>query len=88
MVNKQNIMSQRTKYINEELEVELKFKVSINSFSNHNGFKDGQIEMAIQDFKDNIKKELEYNIQGNYYKQDFLKYVDFVEYEVYLENGL
>ena len=34
-------MSQRTQHVNEEIIVALKFKVTINSFSNHNGFKKG-----------------------------------------------
>lgn len=59
-------MSQRSKNVNEEITVELKFKVTINSFSNHNGFKEGQIEQAIEEFKEQIKKELEYKVNGEY----------------------
>lgn len=81
-------MSQRTQHINEEIIVELKFKVTINSFSNHNGFKKGQIEQAIQEFKENIQKELEYKFNGEYYQQEFLETVDFVFYEVDSQNGL
>jgi len=81
-------MSQRSKSVNEEFIVEFKFKVSINSFSNHNGFKEGQIERAIEEFKENIKKELEYKVQDHYYQQEFLQSVDYVEYEVDAENGL
>lgn len=51
-------MSQRTQNVNEEIIVDLQFKVTINSFSNHDGFKQGQIEKAIEEFKENIKKEL------------------------------
>ena len=68
--------------------VELKFKVTIKSFSNHNGFKEGQIEQAIQEFKENIRKELEYKVNGEYSQQEFLESVDLVYYEVDSENGL
>ena len=81
-------MSQRNKSVNEEIIVELKFKVTIKSFSNHNGFKEGQIEQAIQEFKENIQKKLEYKVNGEYYQQEFLESVDFVYYEVDSENGL
>ena len=81
-------MSQRSKNVNEEIIVELKFKVTINSFSNHNGFKEGQIEQAIQEFKENIQKELEYKVQGEYSQQEFLETVDFVSYEADSQNGL
>ena len=81
-------MSQRNKSVNEEMIVELKFKVTIKSFSNHNGFKEGQIEQAIQEFKENIQKELEYKVNGEYSQQEFLESVDLVYYEVDSENGL
>ena len=81
-------MSQRNKSVNEEIIVELKFKVTIKSFSNHNGFKEGQIEQAIQEFKENIQKELEYKVNGEYSQQEFLESVDLVYYEVDSENGL
>jgi hypothetical protein len=81
-------MSQRSKNINEEIVVDLKFKVTINSFSNHNGFKDGQIQQAVEEFKEQIKKELEYKINGEYQQQEFLQSVDFVSYEADSENGL
>ena len=81
-------MSQRSKNVNEEILVELKFKVTINSFSNHNGFKEGQIEQAIEEFKEQIKKELEYKVNGEYQQQEFLQSVDFVSYEADSQNGL
>jgi len=81
-------MSQRSKNVNEEIIVELKFKATINSFSNHNGFKEGQIEQAIQEFKEQIKKELEYKVNGEYQQQEFLQTVDFVSYEADSQNGL
>ena len=81
-------MSQINKSVNEEMIVELKFKVTIKSFSNHNGFKEGQIEQAILEFKENIQKELEYKVNGEYSQQEFLESVDLVYYEVDSENGL
>ena len=75
-------MSQRIQQINEEIVVELKFQVKIKSFSNHDGFKEGQLNKAIQEFKENIKKELEYIIEGEHGQQEFLQTVDFVTYEV------
>jgi NADPH-dependent 7-cyano-7-deazaguanine reductase QueF len=81
-------MSQRTQYVNEEIIVELKFKVTINSFSNHNGFKEGQIEQAIQEFKENIQKELECKVNGEYSQQEFLQTVDYVSYGADSQNGL
>ena len=81
-------MSQRIQRVENEIIVDLKFKVTIKSFSNHNGFKQGQIERAIDEFKDNIKKELEYKVNGEYWQQEFLQSVDFVHYEADSENGL
>jgi NADPH-dependent 7-cyano-7-deazaguanine reductase QueF len=81
-------MSQRTQSVNEEIIVELKFKVTINSFNNHNGFKEGQIEQAIEEFKENIQKELEYKVNGEYTQQEFLQTVDYVSYEADSQNGL
>ena len=81
-------MSQRTQHVNEEIIVELKFKVTINSFSNHNGFKEGQIEQAIEEFKKQIKKELESKVNGEYQQQEFIETVDFVSYEADSQNGL
>lgn len=81
-------MSQRSKNVNEEIIVELKFKVTINSFSNHNGFKEGQIEQAVDEFKEQIKKELEHKVNGEYQQQEFLQSVDFVSYEADSQNGL
>lgn len=81
-------MSQRSKSVNDEIVVDLKFKVTINSFSNHNGFKEGQLEKAIEEFKQQIKTELEYKVNGEYQQQEFLQSVDFVNYKVDSETGL
>jgi hypothetical protein len=75
-------MSQRTQKVNEEIIVELKFKVTINQFSNHNGFSEKQIENAIEEFKEKIQKQIEYKINGEYYQEDFLWIADFVNYEI------
>ena len=75
-------MSQRTQHVNEEIIVELKLKVTINDFSNHNGFSEKQIENAIEEFKEKIQKELEYKVDGKYYQEEFLNSVDFVNYEI------
>ena len=81
-------MSQRSKNVNQEIIIELKFKVTINSFSNHDGFNEGQIEQAIEEFKEQIKKELESKVNGEYQQQEFLQSVDFVRYEADSQNGL
>ena len=81
-------MSQRTTNVNKEFTIDLSFKVTIKSFSNHDGFKENQIEKAIEEFKENIKKELEYIIEGEHGQQDFLQTVDFVTYEVVPKNGI
>jgi hypothetical protein len=75
-------MSQRTTSINEDFVIELKFKVNIISFSNHNGFFHGQIDKAIEEFKEVIKEEIECNINGVYQQQEFLQTTDFVSYEI------
>ena len=80
-------MSQRTQHVEEEIIVDLQFKVTIKSFSNHDGFKQGQIERAVEEFKENIKKELEYKVNGEYWQQEFLDSVDFVHYEADSQNG-
>lgn len=74
-------MSQRTENINKEFTIDLSFKVTLKSFSNHEGFSEKQIENAIEEFKEKIKKELEYKVNGEYYQQEFLQSVDFVYYE-------
>ena len=75
-------MSQRTEIINEEIVIELKLKVTIDSFSNHNGFKANQIQDAIDEFKDKIQKITEYGLFGQYEQQEILETVDFVKYTI------
>ena len=81
-------MSQRTQSIEKEIAIDLRFKVTIKSFSNHDGFSEKQIENAIKEFKEKIQKELEYKVNGEYYQQEFLQSVDFVSYEADSQNGL
>jgi hypothetical protein len=79
-------MSQQTHVVNDELIVNLQIKVSLKSFSNHDGFFDEQIETAITEFKEKIKLELESKLISEYQQQDFLNTVDFVNYEVEFTN--
>ena len=75
-------MSQIIKHIKEEITIDLSFKVTIKSFSNHNGFSEKQIENAIEEFKEKIQKQIEYKVNGEYYQEEFLNSVDFVNYEI------
>ena len=81
-------MSQRIHNLEKEITIDLSFKVTIKSFSNHNGFSEKQIENAIEEFKEKIQKQIEYKVNGEYYQEEFLNSVDFVNYEVDSENGL
>ena len=81
-------MSQKIKNIKEEITIYLSFKVTLKSFSNHNGFSEKQIENAIEEFKEKIQKQIEYKANGEYYQEEFLNSVDFVHYEVDSQNGL
>lgn len=75
-------MSQRIQYLNDEVIVELKLIVNINSISNHNGFSNGQLKKAVDEFRDEIKKELQHNICGSFQQREFLQSADFVSYTV------
>lgn len=77
-------MSQRTQSITEEIIIDLKLKVKIKQFSNHDGFKYGQIEKAIEEFKEEIQGELEYIISGEYSQQECITTVDYVDFSVEL----
>jgi hypothetical protein len=79
---KEKVMSQRTENVNEEFVINLQVKVSIDSFSNHNGFGIGQIDSAIEEFKDEISNELLSKLVDEFQMQEFLQSVDFVSYEV------
>ena len=80
-------MSQRTENVNEDMIINLQVKVTIKSFSNHNGFGVGRIDRAIEEFKDEISNELLSKISNDFQMQEFLQSVDFVDYEV-SKNGL
>ena len=45
-------MSQRTQSLEKEIKIDLSFKVTLKSFSNHNGFSENQIENAIEEVKE------------------------------------
>ena len=81
-------MSQRTHNLKKEITIDMIFKVTLKSFSNHNGFSEKQIENAIEEFKEKIQKQIEYKSNGEYYQEEFLNSVDFVNYEVDSQNGL
>jgi hypothetical protein len=80
-------MSQRSKNVDEEMLINLQVNVSLKSFSNHNGFKEGQIEQAKEEFKDEIMKHLTNKLADEYQMEEFLYSVDFVNYDVD-SNGL
>jgi len=75
-------MSQRSEYVNLEIPVTLTLKVVLKLLSNHEGFKEGQVDKAIEEFKESIQEELESKICTEYYSQEFLYASDFVTYEV------
>jgi len=75
-------MSQRTENVNEDMIVNLQVKVSIKSFSNHNGFGAGQINRAIDEFKEKIQKHLINMITEDYQMSEMLYSTDFVDFEV------
>jgi|688.fasta_scaffold529017_4 peptide subunit release factor RF-3 len=75
-------MSQRSKSVDETMLVNLQVKVNLESFSNHDGFKEGQLERAIEEFKDEISNQLYYKLENTYYQQEFLQSVDIVQFEV------
>jgi hypothetical protein len=78
-------MSQRTVRVDDEITVDLSFRVNIRSFSNHEGFYEGQVAGAIDEFTAKIRDELESKVCGEYQQQEFLDAVDFVTYEVDVE---
>lgn len=80
-------MSQRRKNVDEEMLINLQVKVTLKSFSNHNGFREGQIQRAKEEFKDEIMKHLINKLSDEYQMDEFLYSVDFVNYEID-SNGL
>lgn len=79
-------MSQQRIKINEEIVLTMPLTIKIEGFSNHNGFTQKQIENAVEEFKQNILDEIENKICKNYYSEEFLKTVDFVNYEIKLNK--
>lgn len=75
-------MSQRIHNVDESITINLQVVVKINSFSNHEGFKGNQIQNAIEEFKDEISGELYHKLTNDYYQQEFLQSVNFVNFTV------
>ena len=81
-------MSQRSKCVNESIEISIGLNIEIDCFSNHNGFTDIQVKNAVEEFKEGIKNELTNKLTNYYQSEEFLKSVDFVSYEVLSINTL
>jgi hypothetical protein len=75
-------MSQRKQNVNIEISLNLPIKVRLKSLSNHNGFRQNQIDNAIEEFKERILEELMNKIENEYNQQEFIQSVDYVNYEV------
>lgn len=75
-------MSQRIHVLNENVVVNLQLNVNLKSLSNHNGFTQTQIENAINDFKEKIESELYHKIEKDFYNEEFVYAVDYVNYTV------
>ena len=75
-------MSQRTEHLNEEINITLDLKVTLKRLSNHNGFSDGQVAKATEEFKEVIKQDLLKQVCDEYSMEEILFSVDFVDYDV------
>jgi hypothetical protein len=75
-------MSQRYHSVEKEIEVNLSVKVKLKQFSNHDGFKEGQIERAIEEFEEVIGAHLLGILVNDYYQDGLLQTVDYVNYEI------
>ena len=75
-------MSQRSIYIEKEITIELKLKVKLISFSNHDGFSEGQIEKSINEFEEEISSHLIGKIRNEYFEDNFICSSDMVHYEI------
>jgi hypothetical protein len=76
-------MSQRSSdTFDINLPVTLNLVVSDLKFSNHDGFKDKQIELAIEEFKEKIVSYLNDRVEREFWSIEFLNSVDFVSFEV------
>jgi hypothetical protein len=80
-------MSQRITNVDECILINLQLRVDIKSFSNHDGSTDGQIKTAIEEFTDQISRELLHKIANEYHQEEFLQSIDYVSYEV-STNGI
>lgn len=75
-------MSQRTEEVDESMLINLRVNVTIKKFSTHDGFFDGQVEQAKEEFEDEIANHLTKKLVNDYQMDEFLYSVDFVDYEV------
>lgn len=75
-------MSQKTEHLNEEINIKLDLKVTLKRLSNHNGFFDGQVAKATEEFKEVIKDDLLKQVCDEYSMEEILFSVDFVAYNV------
>ena len=72
---------------NEEVEVTLRFKVKLTHISNYHHLSEDDIARIIQDFKEEIGKEISSNIEGDYEQQEVSHMCDYVNYQVENENN-
>jgi hypothetical protein len=56
-------MSQRSKSVDETMLVNLQVKVNLESFSNHDGFKEGQLERAIEEFSVCVRQRIQGRVE-------------------------
>jgi len=77
-------MSQRKERIEKVTSISIKIDINLKSFSNHDGFINGQIERAKKEFEEKIKQHLIGKLADDYNMEDFLSSVDYVNYEVFL----
>ena len=76
-------MSQRSSdTFDINLPITLNLVISDLKFSNHDGFKDKQIELAIEEFKEKIQSYLNDRVEREFWSIEFLNSVDFVSFEV------
>ncbi len=75
-------MSQKIEQVNEEINIKLDLKVTLKRLSNHDGFSDGQVAKATEEFKEIIKEDLLKQVCNEYSMEEILFSVDFVDYDV------
>lgn len=75
-------MRQKRKDVYEMMNITIPVKVHLETISNHNGFEAGQLEKAIEQFKENIGAELLHKLLGNHSDFELVQTADVVNYEV------